>query len=75
MIYIDFIMGFPMSSWRYDCTMVRVDNFSKITHIFPMRVSYIASSIAHVLLEYIFHLPEFLRQIILDGDLVFILAR
>ena len=70
-ISIDVITGLPMSSWRHDCVMVRVDKLSKVAHFSPMRASYIASSIAHVFLEDVVHLHGTPHWIILDRDLVF----
>lgn len=46
MIFMDFIVGLPVSSWHHDAIMVIVDRLTKVAHFVPIQSSYAAVVLA-----------------------------
>ena len=70
-ISMDFITGLPTVLGRYDSIFVIVDKLTKVTHLFPVKKTFIAANIADVFIKEIVRLHGFPRRIISDRDAKF----
>ena len=70
-IFMDLIVGLPMSSRRHDAILVIVDTLTKVAHFSPVHTTYIAQNIAQVFLWDIVRLHGVPRKIISDRDSLF----
>jgi hypothetical protein len=65
-ISMDFIVGLPNTSQRYDSIWVIVDRLTKTTHFVPVHTTYNAKKYAKIYLYQIVHLHGVTKMIISD---------
>lgn len=70
-IYMDFIIGLPMTVRQHDSIMVVVDNLSKVAHFIPVKSTYKTSDIENIFMKEIFMLHGLPRAIVSDQDAKF----
>ena len=71
-VSMDFIVGLPNTSKRYDSIWVIVDRFTKVAHFLPVKTSYTARQYAQLYLDRIVSLHGISKTIILDRGAQFI---
>ena len=65
---MDFITGLPTVQGGYDSIMVVVDMLTKMSHLFPIKTSYIASDVAKVFVKEIYQIHGLPKRIVSDRD-------
>ena len=68
---MDFLVGLPMTSRRYDSIFVVVDTLTKSAHFIPVKTTYKALEIDKVFINDIMRLHGVPRKIIFDKGAVF----
>jgi hypothetical protein len=71
-ISMDFIVGLPHTSLRYDSIWVIVDRLTKTTHFIPVHTTYIAKKYAEIYLDQIVRLHGIPKTIISDRGAQFV---
>ena len=69
---MDFVFGLPRTQHRYDCILVIVERFSKMTHFLPCRNSHNASHVANLFFKEVIHLHGGPRSITSEHDVRFV---
>ena len=70
-IFMDFIVGLPLTAMRHDSIFVVVDTLTKSAHFIPVRTTYQAPDIARVFISEIVRLHGVPKKIISDRGSVF----
>lgn len=70
-IFMNFIVGLPMSSCHHDSIMVTVDRLTKVAHFSPIKSSYTVATVAWVFLEEVVRLHGIPQRIISDHNPMF----
>ena len=68
---MDFITGLQMTWRQHDSIMVVVDKLTKETHFIPVKSMHKIDDIEKILMEEIFKLHEFPKEIVSDRDVKF----
>ena len=67
-ISMDFVMGFLLTSHRYNVILVIVDKLTKCAHFIPVRDTYDVTDVACVFVRKVIHLHGIPKKIISDRD-------
>jgi hypothetical protein len=68
---MDFIVGLPLTTKRYDSIFVVVDTLTKSAHFIPVRTTYQVPDIARVFISEIVRLHGMPKRIIFDRGSMF----
>ena len=71
-ISMDFVLGLPKTSKRYDSIFVVVDRFSKMANFIPFKKTYYVVKVSSILYKEIVRLHGLPKSIISDRDSKFV---
>jgi hypothetical protein len=69
---MDFIVGLPMMTHKFDSILVIVDQLSKSAHFIPVNTNYKAQKYAEIYLAHVLCLHDILKTIISDRGSQFV---
>ena len=71
-IWMDFLVGFPLTTMRHESIFVVVDTLTKSSHFIHLRTMYHAPDISRVFITEVVRLHGVTKRIIYDRGSVFI---
>jgi hypothetical protein len=71
-ISMDFIVGLPMTAWKFDLILVIMDWFTKSAHFIPINTSYDDQKYAEIYVTHVLCLHRVLKMIISDQGSQFV---